>query len=416
MSLAADPGEAQLLRRLLVTLEQLLALPTLDLKATLDAAATLIAPVIHAEKVDCFLYDPAIDSLVAQGISRTPLGQREQDLGLDRLPCANGGRSVEVWQTGVPYQTGRADTDPGELRGVTEGLGIRSVLAVPLQVQGERRGVLQVDSTRPEQFTPLDRDFLLAVAQWIGSIAHRAELAEQVRREEAAQARRRAADELITVLAHDLGNYLTPLAGRVDLMRRRAVREQHARFQADAEALAHVVTRLRRLIGDLLDAGRLDQGLFTLLPQPLDLVALVQDTAASLAGESCPIVVQAPDELALTADPARLRQALENLLANAVKYSPEGVAVTVTVQEEQRDGAPWAVVTVRDAGPGIAPELLPQLFGRFVAGPQSGGLGLGLYLAQQLVQAHGGTLTVQSQLGAGTQFMLAVPVTPRPAR
>jgi signal transduction histidine kinase len=404
-----DPAETLISRRLLITLEYLLSLPALDLKATLDEASTQIAGGLRAEKVDVFLYDPRIDSLVALGTSHTPLGARQKALGLDRLPCANGGRSVQVFQTGQSYATGHAEADPEELRGLIEGLGVRSTLAIPLLVQGERRGVVEATSIEPDHFAPGDLEFLSAVAHWIGSITHRAELVEQLRREEAEQASRQAADDLITVLAHDMGNYLTPLSGRVQLIKRRAERDGDSRYQTDANALVHIVDRLQRLIADLLDAGRLEQGIFALVPFPLDLVALIQDTVAALGTEICPITVQAPPELPMIGDAARLRQALENLLSNAVKYSPEGVPVVVTVVEERRPDGPWAAIHVRDQGPGIEASLLPQIFDRFVAGNRSRGLGLGLYLAHGIATAHAGTLTVESALGQGTEFVLAVP-------
>jgi two-component system OmpR family sensor kinase len=112
--------------------------------------------------------------------------------------------------------------------------------------------------------------------------------------------------------------------------------------------------------------------------------------------------------LVLVADPDRLRQALENVLANALQHSPVGAAVGVAIVREQRSDGLWAVVSVQDQGPGIAPELLPRLFTRFAAGPQSVGLGLGLYLAHSIAAAHGGTLTVASTPGAGDCFQFAL--------
>jgi two-component system, OmpR family, sensor kinase len=108
-------------------------------------------------------------------------------------------------------------------------------------------------------------------------------------------------------------------------------------------------------------------------------------------------------------DPDRIRQALENLLANAVKHSPAGGAVSLQVATLARGGDQAAVITVADEGPGIPPELLPRLFERFAAGPGSTGLGLGLYLASRIAAAHGGTLTVDSAPGHGARFALSLP-------
>ena len=110
------------------------------------------------------------------------------------------------------------------------------------------------------------------------------------------------------------------------------------------------------------------------------------------------------------ADADRLRQALENLLSNALRYSPEGMPVIVEVHTERQEESTWAAITVHDAGPGISPELLPRLFTRFASGGSNKGLGLGLYLAHGIALAHGGTLTVDSRPGKGASFRLALPL------
>jgi len=318
-----------------------------------------------------------------------------------------------VWtyrKAGTTYRTGHADQDPGELRGVTEGLGIRSVIAAPVPVNGERRGVLQVDSQQPERYTDEDQYFVEVVALWVGMVAHRAELAEQITPETAEQARRVAADELVTVLAHDLRNYLTPLKGHLDLLHKRAEREGHPRNTQDATAALSALGRLDGLITDLLDVSRLDQGLFALTVQPVDLVALSRQTAEVLRGPTASLVVRAPEEVIVQADPQCLRQALENVLSNALRHAPPGTPVSVEVGAEERAEGAWAVLSVHDEGPGISATLVPRLFERFSAGPGSPGLGLGLYLTRAILEAHGGTATVESALGAGATFVLALPL------
>src|SRR5689334_12979039 len=98
----ADTGQA----RLLHTLERLLAVEATDFRGALEQAAQLVAEALAAEKVDAFILDPTVETLVARGVSNTPLGRRQQALGLDRLPVANGGRVVDVFQTGRAFQTG----------------------------------------------------------------------------------------------------------------------------------------------------------------------------------------------------------------------------------------------------------------------------------------------------------------------
>ena len=185
--------------RLLTTLQRLLAIQATDLRPALDEAATLVAEALSADKVDVFLHQAPIDSLVALGTSATPMGRRQHELGLDRLPLSNGGRAADVFRTGEPYASGRVDEDPGELRGIVEGLGVRSVLNYPLEVGGERRGVLQVDSATPDFFSEADASFLAAVTQWVGMVMHRAELVEQATAAAARRGRREATEEIARI-------------------------------------------------------------------------------------------------------------------------------------------------------------------------------------------------------------------------
>jgi two-component system, OmpR family, sensor kinase len=395
--------------KLLATLGQLLAIQATAIKPALDTASTLIADALGADKVDTFLYDPTKDTLVAVGTSTTPMGQQQRALGLDRLALANGGRSVEVFQTGRIYHHGQVDADVAELRGIREALGVRSELAVPLVIDGVRRGVLQADSAQPDAFSEADAHFLEAVAHWVGMLIQRAELVERLTREAIQAARRLVAEELVTVLAHDLGNHLTPLLGRVQILHRRAAREGRTREVQDALVLQQGLQRLQRLIADLLDVGRIEQGVFTVARQPVNLSDLAHEAASALQTPQFRVEVQAPDELVGMVDPNRIQQAIENLLSNARRHAP-GSPVRLVIESEQRSNALWAIVRVQDRGPGIAPEVLPHLMERFVRGRQSHGLGIGLYLARSIAEAHGGTLEVTSTVGQGTTFRISVPL------
>jgi signal transduction histidine kinase len=398
--------------KLLHTLEQLLALPAVDTASMLNEVSQLLSEAMQADKIDAFLYDPEQETLVAIGISDTPMGARQREIGLNRLPLANGGREAEVYTSGQSYCSSNVDLDTGVLKGFRYELGVRSMMIVPLDVGGERQGVIQVASARSEAFTGKDLTFAEAVAHWIGMIVHRTQLAERVTQAAAEQARRASADELITTLAHDLNNLLTPIQGRAAMIRRRATHEGRQRDLADIESLTGGLRRLQELVEDLLDVERLEHGLFTMAAQELDMDELVRATVAALETQDTPIEVttRAAQPLTVLGDPRRLRQALENLLANGQKHSPKGVAVAVAVETAQTEAGRWATVTVRDGGPGVPPELVPRLFARFVTGPQSNGLGLGLFMARSIAEVHGGTLTYEGTDQAGTSFRLAVPL------
>ena len=401
---------AQRQDRFLTTLEQLLELPATEVNTTLNEAAQLVAEVLAADKVDIFFHESANETLVALGTSDTPMGRRQHAIGMHRLPIANGGCTVEVFLSGTSYLNDHVDEDRDELVGVKVGLGVKSQIATVFQVHAQHRGVLLAAASRPDFFSQQDLRFLEAVARWIGILIDRAELVEQMRREVMEQSRRLAAEELLTIMAHDLRNYLTPMRGRIELLARRARREGREQDVRDAGATTHTLGLLERVIGDLLDVARLNQGIFVVTPVPMNLVDLVEEVVVAFRSADRPIHVHAPEEVDLSADPARLRQLLENLLANAVKYAPRQTPITIKVQQERRTDGLWVMLTVCNEGPGLPPEELATLFQPFVAGSQSTGLGLGLYLAKRIAEAHAGTLTLDSPTGRGVQATLTLPV------
>ncbi|TMA99112.1 MAG: GAF domain-containing sensor histidine kinase [Deltaproteobacteria bacterium] len=367
--------------RLLETLEKLLEIPSAELDTALTRACNAVADALHADKVDAFLYNESKHTLVALGTSTQPLSNLQKTLGLDVLPIANGGRAVHVFQTGRTFVTGRLDEDPEELRGVKQGLKIKSKVGVPLEVGGRRRGMMMIASLKPDFFRPADAHFAESVARWVAMIAHRAELVQEITRNAVEQGRRAVAEELITVLAHDLRNYLSPIRARLHLLRGRSER----------------------------DHRKDDQGIFRVDIQPIDLTGLAHEIAKVLSTPEHQIIVDAAEETVVAADAQRVQQCVENLVANAVQHSPHGAAVNVMVRIERRDDRDWGCLEVRNEGPGIPAELIPRIFDRFTAGPGSHGLGLGLYLAQRIAVAHGGELTADSSAGKGARFLLRLP-------
>jgi two-component system, OmpR family, sensor kinase len=395
--------------RFLATLERLLAIPSAELDTALTHACNAVADALHADKVDAFVYDESRDSLVAMGTSTQPLSSLQKKLGLDVLPISNGGRVVYVYKTGKTFLTGHLDEDEEELRGVRFGLKIKSKLGVPLDVGGRRHGMMMVASLQPEFFRGADAIFAEAVARWVAMIAERAELVQEITRNAVEQGRRAVAEELITVLAHDLRNYLSPIAARLQLLRNRALRDHRDDDLREVQKALGGVDRLGRLISDLLDVARLDQGIFQMDVQPTDLASIAREIAKTLSTPDHQVNVAASEETIVAADARRVQQCVENLIANAVQHSPHAAAVNITVSMDRKDERSWGLLTVHNEGPGIPVELLARVFDRFTAGPGSTGLGLGLYLARRIAVAHGGELTVESQPGKGARFVLRLP-------
>lgn len=216
----------------------------------------------------------------------------------------------------------------------------------------------------------------------------------------------------VTVLAHDLRNYLAPAYAHLTALHRRA---RDAQREADMRAAARgqlALDHALALIENLLDKARFEHGLLDLRLRPLDLGLLARQAAHIFEADDRPIAVEGAERVVVPADPVRLRQALHNLLANAQAHSPPHAPITLQVNADCRGDSGWARLSVRNTGSPIPPQLLPQVFQRFSTGPTSRGLGLGLYLAHSIVVAHGGTLTATSNSVDGTCFTILLPLEP----
>jgi signal transduction histidine kinase len=265
-------------------------------------------------------------------------------------------------------------------------------------------------SRQPDFWCEQDAAFMQSVARWIGMLTQRTELIQDASRNAVEQGRRDVADELVTVLAHDLRNYLAPLDWRLRVVRRRAERDGRGADVGDLDTTLRGLERLGSLISDLLDVARVDQGVFSIDVQPLPLLALLEDTAVTLETPEHPIAVEAAEEVLVLADPMRIRQCVENLLANAIKHSPRHGKVRVVLSRQRQQEGEWAAIDVIDEGAGVPEHMLPTLFDRYVKGAKSIGLGLGLYLAKRIVVMHGGELSVEPKPGPGAQFRLTLPI------
>jgi signal transduction histidine kinase len=395
---------------LLQTMEQILAISATDLRSAMQEAAQVIAEALGADKVDAMFLERETTTLVALGTSDTPMGRRQHALGLHRMPLANGGRAAGVFETGVAHRSGRVDEDPAELPGLVRELGVRSEIIAPVEIDGIRRGVLLASSAAYDAFSEEDLRTLTMLGRWVGLVAQRSELIERLQEESAERGRRVAGEELVTVLAHDVRNLLTPLTARLDLLRRRARREDRQQDVQDLDAAGRSVLRLTSLVDSLLDVARLESGAFAMKPRPVELVALLNETVSGFRAGGRELQVRAPDHLEVCLDPESIRQVLENLLSNALRHSPPDTSIDIALSSKSSSDGEWAVISVSNEGPGVPPDLLPRLFSRFVADSKSAGVGLGLYIASRIVGLHGGTIAVDSSPGLGARFHVSLPV------
>jgi two-component system OmpR family sensor kinase len=384
--------------RLVTILDALQALPVDDSDSVLDAACQCLATAFGAAKVDAFLLNPASATLVARGTSDTPLGHRQHALGLHRLPLANGGRTVYVFQTGTSWRDGHVDRDTDELIGVREALGVRSTIAVPLNGGEARRGVLQITDTRSEFFTAEDLHHLEIVTNWVSLLAERAE-----------QTRISTAEARITALTHDLR---TPLSS-VELALSLLATGMTGPLQPAAAELVTMagrnVRRLALLVDDFLAVQQLEAGTLGIQSAPLDLREIVIDAAETvrplLEEREQRLVLDLPESLPLVGDARRLGQVVTNLLANAHRHTPQGTRITVTVALDPTELA----LVVADDGPGIPTSELERIFAPHHRLGASGGSGLGLALAYSIINQHGGRIWAEHAPGGGTAFRVVLP-------
>jgi signal transduction histidine kinase len=169
---------------------------------------------------------------------------------------------------------------------------------------------------------------------------------------------------------------------------------------------------MNRLIEDLLDVTRVEAGRLQLDRKPQDLVRAIAEAVTlfepAIAEKSIALREEIPDDLPpASVDAARIVQVLQNLVSNAVKFTPPGGEIAIRAAAENGE----ALIAVRDTGTGIPAEHLPRLFDRFwqATGSRRGGAGLGLAIAKGIIEAHGGRIWVESEVGRGSTFTFALP-------
>jgi len=225
------------------------------------------------------------------------------------------------------------------------------------------------------------------------------------------RSRMREREDLLHIVSHDLRAPLGAVIGQAQLLRRHAKADPSS--VASADAILRAASRMDAMIEDLLDAARFESVGLRLELEQIDLASylgeLLRRMGASLDVARVDVTMPESKGVMVRADPRRLERVLLNLLSNALKYSPEG---RVQLEVARHDG--WVAISVVDGGPGIPPEDLQHLFTPFYRGrkpPSQDGLGLGLYGARLLVEAHGGRITVESA-SCGTKFRIELPRAP----
>ncbi|MGH2561997.1 MAG: ATP-binding protein [Thermomicrobiales bacterium] len=227
----------------------------------------------------------------------------------------------------------------------------------------------------------------------------------------------RLKDEFLSVVSHELRSPLTPILGFVQLVAKELGKAGgHDREVQRLDSVQGHVDRMNRLIEDLLDVSSLKSGTLDIRPEEVDLIEVCRDVAEGRSASAARHSIQFQPSAATIVgswDADRLHQVVDNLVGNAIKYSPDGGTVTLDAWTDAAAGE--AVLTVSDEGPGIASEDREQVFSAFyrtrdAAASQTAGLGLGLYICHELVAAHGGRIDVGEAPSGGAAFSVRLPL------
>jgi PAS domain S-box-containing protein len=320
---------------------------------------------------------------------------------------------IRVMSTGQPVLQAEitsefihaAFAEPSQ-RSMVEALGPRSLICVPLVDSGKPIGALTlVTSGSGRRYDEADLFLAADVARRAAVVVEHARLFHQ------AEQATRARDDVLAVVAHDLRNPLNTVTMAIGLMLETTPveRTQERRQQ---EIVRRAADRMNRMIEDLLDVKRMETGHLAIDVKAESPEVIVNDTIDMLrplaSGSSISMDASVAEDLpAVLADTARIQQVLSNLVGNAVKFTPRQGRITVAADRLETE-VRFAVI---DTGPGIPPEQVPHIFGRFWQARSSDrrGIGLGLAIAKGIVEAHNGRIWVESQVGVGSTFYFTLP-------
>jgi PAS domain S-box-containing protein len=391
---------------------------SLDYEATLARAARLAVPTLgdwcmldilreggDIKRLAVACADPALLPLTREA-ARFPPAPDANPLHPPTLALREG-RSVLVEDADDAWRQ-RAALDAAHLAQL-RAIGFSSLMSVPLVARGRTLGVITFLTIAP------GRRFTRADLETAEDLARRAALAlDNGRLYREAQEAVRVREEFLQVASHELKTPLTPLSLKLQMLARSAAdfpRERWPRLASDVDMMRQQVRRLSSLMDELLDVSRISSGRFSLTLEPVDLCAVARDTLARFEPEVLRLggrlEADLPGALHGVSDPQRLEQVLTNLLSNALKYGggrPVGVRLWPDGERVRLE--------VRDEGIGIAPEALPRIFEKFeraVSDRHYGGLGLGLYITRQIVEALGGSIHARSEPGQGSTFTVDLP-------
>jgi signal transduction histidine kinase len=291
-------------------------------------------------------------------------------------------------------------------------VNIATILAAPITAGQKRLGILAVYADRPSIFADEDLELVKLLANQAAVVLESRTLIDEGVRLRVQEQSTRLKEDFLSAAAHDLRTPLTILVGQVELMERRALRSPDSPIDiVSVQRLKKESYRLKTLVLELLDAERVEQGKLMSVRSEVDLVEVAQEACERHTSEHHLCSVQAEGAVIGMYDPVRMQQLVENLVQNAVKYSPDGGTIEIKLWSEYKEnsngprnegGQSWNHLTVTDHGIGIPTEDLLSVFERFHRGTNVDdrkfvGMGLGLYICKTIAEQHGGVISVESK-------------------
>jgi signal transduction histidine kinase/integral membrane sensor domain MASE1/ActR/RegA family two-component response regulator len=385
---------------------------SLDIDTVLQRIAEGARTLCESDRAGILLRDPSSDAMVPRArVGPWPTGY---DGPIMRAGEGLGGLAM---QTRRPLRTSSYMTDPRvqeSMRAIAERTGTVALMVVPILTATEVAGLLYISNRSARAFGDDDEAISIRLAEQAAIAIQNARLfsREGAARAEA-EAANRSKDEFLAMLSHELRNPLGAIGSAIQVLERADDAAVATRARG---VIGRQTQHLTRLVEDLLDVSRAMTGKIAVRSDVVDLTAAAERVVAGLVGRHATRagdISLAARPVRVLGDAVRLEQVISNLVENALKYTPAGGTVAVSVHEE--DGS--AVLAVDDSGVGIAAELLPHVFDLFVQADRSlersaGGLGIGLTLVRQIVELHGGTVEASSSgVGRGSRFTVRLPTT-----
>jgi signal transduction histidine kinase len=328
-----------------------------------------------------------------------------------RRPVADSVLAEIMGMAQTVYRPDMADAVYPEEREFVE-LGLQCRLCAPLLVGATAIGMISIVRSEPDSFDDEEIELVSLLGRFLGSTVQniRAYEAERTTVEELRRLSALRAD-FVSLVSHELRSPMASVIGSAKTLHERWRELSPEQRESFLGLIDHETNRLAELVGDVLDTSRIESGTFTYTFSDVDVGEIVLESAAAAQSSQDEVHVRAEVTKlpSVRADRERLRQVVQNLIDNAVKYSPVGGAVDVAAFSDNGR----ITVEVRDQGPGIANEhqsLIFEKFGRVAGEHAKPGTGLGLFIARSIAEAHGGTLEVASGDGGGAVFTLALPV------